>query len=240
MAHAERHTDSEGVARGRCGLDEDKEPNDAKGERRDEVDRCECEGGCSAQRCGESMAPPAAQFGDGARRGVEAPDDGALRHTVEERASQGAAGVSGGCVFGAGGPDADAANPSGIGFEDFESESVLVADDFAGLGYSLREGEDQPADGVDLLVAFGGQEVDGEALFEGFDGQASGGVEGAIGAFREDGWGAAVMLVLDFADDFLDEVFDGDEAVHAAMFIHDERHVTFGGAHFEQQRVDGF
>ena len=47
-----------------------------------------------------------------------------------------------------------------------------------------------------------------------------------------------VMLVLDVADDDLDDVLDRDEAVGAAIFVDDERHLGARRLHLRQQ-VDG-
>ena len=43
------------------------------------------------------------------------------------------------------------------------------------------------------------------------------------------------MLVLNFTDNFLYKVLDGDDAVHAAIFIHHHGHVHVGQAHLQQQ-----
>ena len=44
-----------------------------------------------------------------------------------------------------------------------------------------------------------------------------------------------VVLIFDLADDFLDQVFDGNQTVDAAEFVNDERHVRTLDAHFEQE-----
>ena len=43
------------------------------------------------------------------------------------------------------------------------------------------------------------------------------------------------MFVFDFADDFLDQVFDGDQALGARIFIDDNRQVHPRAAHFVEQ-----
>ena len=44
-----------------------------------------------------------------------------------------------------------------------------------------------------------------------------------------------VVLVLDVADDLLDQVLDGDEAVGAAVLVDDQRHVDARRLHADQQ-----
>ncbi len=47
-----------------------------------------------------------------------------------------------------------------------------------------------------------------------------------------------VVLVLDVADDLLEQVLDGDEAVDAAIFVDHHRHVDARGLHLLQQHAD--
>ena len=47
-----------------------------------------------------------------------------------------------------------------------------------------------------------------------------------------------VVLVLQFADDLFDGVFDGDQAGDAAVFIHDDSHMLAGALHLVEQVVD--
>ena len=44
-----------------------------------------------------------------------------------------------------------------------------------------------------------------------------------------------VVFVLDFADDLLDQVLDGDQTVNAAEFIDHQSHMRAFGPHFQQQ-----
>ena len=46
------------------------------------------------------------------------------------------------------------------------------------------------------------------------------------------------MLVLDVADNFLEQVLERDQPIGSAIFIHDDRHMTFLAPHLEQQVED--
>jgi hypothetical protein len=43
------------------------------------------------------------------------------------------------------------------------------------------------------------------------------------------------VLVFDVADDFLDQIFDRDEPVGAAIFVDHERQMNAGRLHFHEQ-----
>ena len=48
-----------------------------------------------------------------------------------------------------------------------------------------------------------------------------------------------VVFVLDLADDLFDQVLDGDQTVHAAVFVDDKGHMAPLGLHLCQQYTDG-
>ena len=81
-------------------------------------------------------------------------------------------------------------------------------------------------------------EVDAEALLDLVEARAGIGHEGAVVLRDDHQRGGVVMLVLDVADHHLDQILDRDEAVGAAIFVDDERHVGAGRLHADQQ-VEG-
>ena len=123
----------------------------------------------------------------------------------------------------------------GVGDGDFEAG---VLEGFAGLGDVSEDGDDVAGDGF-VVVVFGEVEVQG--VVELVDVEA--GVEGGGLLVGCDGDGGVVGLlfvfVVYFADDFFEDVFDGDEACGAAVLVEDDGEVDFGGAELGEEVADG-
>ena len=107
-------------------------------------------------------------------------------------------------------------------------------EDLAAPRQAAEVRDHQAADGVVLLVgkvgAEGGVEI-GD-LRQRLDAVAPAGLGQDVVARLVE-----VVLVLDVADDLLEHVLDGDQAGHAAVLVHDDRHVVAAGAEFAQQHV---
>ena len=104
----------------------------------------------------------------------------------------------------------------------------------AALGQPPERLEDQPAHGIELLVA----EVALERLVEVSDFGLRLDPVAAISlgddvVFRF----VEIVLILDVADDLFEHVLDRHEAGHAAVFIDDDRDVVAIGAEIAQQHV---
>src|SRR5690554_2451563 len=67
-------------------------------------------------------------------------------------------------------------------------------------------------------------------LFGEHEGKAAQGVDGLL----DFGDPSIVMLVLDAADDLLDEVFNGDDPISAGEFVNDDREMDSTGPHVGQ------
>ena len=97
--------------------------------------------------------------------------------------------------------------------------------------------EDQPAQRVDLVLFFVGkaQADHGLDIL-----QRGAGLNQPLAGLFLDGDAALdlVMLVLDLADDLLDQVLDGDQPIHAAIFVDHHRHMDALLLHLLQQNAD--
>ena len=95
---------------------------------------------------------------------------------------------------------------------------------------------DNPADGVEFPVG----NVDAEALAEILDpGQCQHGE--APAAVIVDVFGfLRIVFVVNVADDLLDDVFDGGQARHAAVFVDHDGHVIVAFPELGEQRIQAF
>ena len=96
---------------------------------------------------------------------------------------------------------------------------------------------DQAAEGGGFV---GFVEIDrlAEEVAELIDGKAAGDEPDAAGlALRLFDWRVGLVLVADVADDLLQQIFDGDQAGDAAVFIDHDAHVLLFALHLAQQLV---
>ncbi len=124
----------------------------------------------------------------------------------------------------------DLARVAALDLEDQVAEPQLLA----AMRHAAEMMGDQPADGIDLVVG----EIGAERLVELCDlGERAHAV--AAVRRRDDvaGFLVEVVFVLDVADDLLQHVLDGDQAGHAAVFVHHDREVVAVHAEVVQQHV---
>ena len=115
--------------------------------------------------------------------------------------------------------------------EDCEAD-VVGLDDVTHGRDATEVVENAAADGVVVVVV----DVDAEKVVELLDADTA--VEqGLVVADADDGVLDAVVLVLDFADDFFEQVLDGDEAGGAAVLVDDDGHVDALLAHVGEEVV---
>jgi len=136
---------------------------------------------------------------------------------------------------------AQALDAAGVRLGHFDGDTGGVFDHFAAHRHPAQKHEDQTAQRVDLfLVHFLGI---GQGLVDlSLEFLKRGLGEGKVdaGAFlRPELSVVEVVLVLDLADDLFDQVFDGDKAIHPAVFVDHQRHVPPITLHFLQQDADG-
>src|SRR6478609_2163664 len=101
-----------------------------------------------------------------------------------------------------------------------------------GLRHTAESLAEQPADRVDVLVV----EVDAEQVADLVEAEACAHPE-PTGLELHRLLGARIVLVGDLADELLDEVFEGHEARHAAVLVHDEADVNGVALHLLQERL---
>ncbi len=107
---------------------------------------------------------------------------------------------------------------------------------FVATGQVAETLHDQAADGVELVVGKFGIEVFVEVLDRR---QRADGV-GAVAHVANVLFLVGVMLVLDIADDLLEDVLDGDDTGCAAVLVDHDRHVIVGVAELLEQAVETF
>ena len=120
--------------------------------------------------------------------------------------------------------------------EDGEGE-IMFADGLAFGGEAAELIHDVAADGIE---AGSGGDVDVEGVIEVVDGDGAINDEGSIIELADGGIGLAVEFVGEIADDFFDEVFEGDEAGGAAIFVNDDGELGFELAELAEEFVDFF
>ena len=111
-------------------------------------------------------------------------------------------------------------------------------DQLAAARHAIGQMHHQPAHGVDIGLALFRRQDGADLLLELLDRRAAIGGQRAVRArdqLRADG---DVVLVLDLADDLLDQILDGDEAVDAAELVDDEGEMLARQAHLQQQVED--
>ncbi len=110
-----------------------------------------------------------------------------------------------------------------------------MTDDRAVARYPAGQHEDQAAQRIDLLLVLIVQQPYAEAFLEFLDWRARIGHDAAVGTLDELRRCRIVVLVLDFADDLLDQILDGDETVDAAELVDDHGHVNAREPHLLEQ-----
>src|SRR6185437_6990996 len=128
-----------------------------------------------------------------------------------------------------------------VGGENLEGKAgnaVDALDHLARLRHVAGDVEDQAADRIHLVGELAGVEFLADHLaYLGQFGAGAGDVGVGVELADQRRIGR-VVLVLDLADHGLQQVLDGDEAVGAAIFIDDDRHVDAARLHLLQQVAD--
>src|SRR5437868_6328909 len=102
--------------------------------------------------------------------------------------------------------------------QDLEPHARCMADHLAALGDATEQREDQPAYRVDL-AAFVLREHVADFLLEQPYRRAPVDVERAVDPARQRRGLGDIVLILDLAHDFLDQILDGQQPVGAAEFV---------------------
>ena len=96
-------------------------------------------------------------------------------------------------------------------------------------------GDEKAAERIDLLARFAGHELVADHGADVLEVGARIGDKGIVGLPHDRGRLVAVVLVVDFADDLLDDVLDRHQAVGAAIFVDHERQMDARRLHLRQQ-----
>src|SRR5690348_1850890 len=99
-----------------------------------------------------------------------------------------------------------------------------------------RKKEDETAKSIDLILLRREARIDG--LGELLELEARIGLPQPVVEHGQHSMFSLVMLVLDFADDFLDDIFDRDEALGSAEFIDDNRKMDVFTPHSSEKLDD--
>ena len=141
-------------------------------------------------------------------------------------------GAGGGGCCGGGGFGADAENFALVGFEDFEAKTVSV-NDFAGFGDVASYAIEETGDGGGGGMLHAGVELDAEKLIDLVELDAAAHDQGAAG-FANHVRSRNAIFFADFADDFFDQIFHGDDTRHQAVFVNDDGHLLIFALQFLQ------
>ena len=124
-----------------------------------------------------------------------------------------------------------------VGVNHLELKAGRMDEELAADRHAPGQGDDEAADGIDV-VAFILAQDSAEMLIEDFHLGTSIDVEAAVGADGDHRLGFPVMLVGDLAHDLLDDVFDRQQPIDAAVLVDHERHVRALDPHLQQQLQD--
>ena len=120
--------------------------------------------------------------------------------------------------------DGQALHAALIGIEDLEAEPVRALHHLSQRRDAAGERDDQATQRIDVVGDLIAGQIDAGGSLQ--LGQRRAGVRReAVLAGRDDWRLLEIMLVLDIADDDLDQVLDRDEAVGPAIFVDDERDI---------------
>ena len=110
----------------------------------------------------------------------------------------------------------------------------LVQQHLADIRHLSGDHERQPAQRIDIFVDQRQLRVDGFGQIVQFGARV--GFPQVGGHLHEQQLGFVVMLVFYFADDFFDQILDGDEAFGARIFVEHDGQMCAGAAHFVEER----
>ena len=122
-----------------------------------------------------------------------------------------------------------------VGFAD-GGLPVAEVGGFADFRHFTEDVLDVAADGVGFFVG----EVGVEGFVVGGNWRQGADLIAAVAVRRNGRIGDFVVFVVNFADDFFDDVFDGNKAGEVAVFVDNERHVVTVGFEVAQHRVQRF
>ena len=131
--------------------------------------------------------------------------------------------------------DPDLLQAARVGVEHLELQARGMAHELAAHGHAPQQRKHEAAERVDVLLLLGLQKLEPQVLLELLDGRARRGDEPELRLGGDMRGLGDVVLVLDVADDLLDQILDGDEAVGAAVLVDDQRHVDAGRLHADEQ-----
>src|ERR1700760_374326 len=98
-------------------------------------------------------------------------------------------------------------------------------------------GDDEPAQRLKIGIF---RQLKSERAIEIGDGHAGVDLDGTVVDAVEVVGGGAFVFIGDVADDFFEDVFGGDEAGGAAVFVEDDGEVPLAVAEFAQEIAEGF
>ena len=111
-----------------------------------------------------------------------------------------------------------------------------MADSLARTRHPLGKREHEAAEGVDRVLLVTVEQPDRQVALQLIHPHACIRLHRAVVQMDQGGGLDLVVLVFDFADDFLHDILDRHQAVGAAVFVDDHRHMQAGLAHFLEQR----
>src|SRR6185312_10712914 len=114
---------------------------------------------------------------------------------------------------------AHALDAPGIRVEHFELEAGGMLEDLAAARHPAGERADQAAQGLDAILLLARQQRRRDAILQRRDPSPRIGDERAVRTLDHLRLVGVIVLVLDLADDLLDHVLDGDEAIDAAELV---------------------
>src|SRR5262249_38332314 len=126
--------------------------------------------------------------------------------------------------------DLEPLDPRALDVEDLEARSVVL-DLVAALRRPAQEPEDEPADGVVILD----RQLSVELLVEVVDRERAVDPPPALGQLL-DRLVRAVELVLDLADDLLQQILERDDPLEVAVLVDHDRHVLVRATEVGEQR----
>ena len=101
------------------------------------------------------------------------------------------------------------------------------------------KGEDQPAHRINIGGAFLIRQHSAKPCLKGRNRRARIQIKRAIGAFGDLLRLLLIMFVADIANDGFYQIFNGDQPIYAAIFIHHQRHMHARLTHLQKQIKDG-
>ena len=131
--------------------------------------------------------------------------------------------------------NADAFDPPRIRLQDFKFQAAVVLDDFAARRNAARHFENQPAQRIRFVLFLVREEINAEQLVNGGNLHAGVGHIDVVVLALDQLLVIRVVLIGNVADNFLNQVFNRNEPVTAAILVNDDGHVNVAGLHLEQQ-----